>query len=235
MQLLHSRWVKLLSVALPSCWGHTLKEDQCKTSYMKVLNLSCRGNGFKLKEGSFRLNVRKKFFTIRMVRHWHRLPRDVVDDLLLETFKVSLDGALSTCSRCRCRCSLQEGWSRWHLRVFFNSSDPMILWIYSTANPNSITKATLCFLPLLSAFSKWNNQKFASLSIFSNREMRKLFSVSLSDGDKFTHAMIATLCCSGKGRPSGNLNIHAHKETNATLVNFAISSCGGTYYCLAGD
>ena len=54
------------------------------------------GNSFKLKERRFRLDIRKKIFTIRVVRHWDRLPREVVDAPCLETLTVRLDGALST-------------------------------------------------------------------------------------------------------------------------------------------
>ncbi|KFV50294.1 hypothetical protein N341_01975, partial [Tyto alba] len=52
-------------------------------------------NGFKVKEGRFRLDIRKKFITMKMVKHWNRLPREVVDAPSLKTFKARLDGALS--------------------------------------------------------------------------------------------------------------------------------------------
>jgi len=54
-----------------------------------------RGNGSKLKEGRFRLDIGKKFFTTRVVKHWPRLPREAVAAPSLAVFKARLDGALN--------------------------------------------------------------------------------------------------------------------------------------------
>ncbi|KFQ37079.1 hypothetical protein N331_10823, partial [Merops nubicus] len=48
----------------------------------------------KTREGRFRLDSRKKFFAVKVVRHWNRLPREAVDAPSLKVFKARMDGAL---------------------------------------------------------------------------------------------------------------------------------------------
>jgi len=111
-----------------------LKGPTCKKAgeehFARARSDKTRCNGFKLKEGIFRL--RKQFFMMRVVRHWNRLPTEVVDASSLEVFKARLDeqpglveGVPAHGSRIR---------TRWFLvpfqpKAFYDSTFFFKLWI----------------------------------------------------------------------------------------------------------
>ena len=64
--------------------------------FTRVDSDKTRGNGFKPRQGRFSLDIRRKFFTQSVVKHWNRLSKEVVDAPSLEAFKARLDVALGS-------------------------------------------------------------------------------------------------------------------------------------------
>ena len=79
----------------PSC-GLPVPEGAYKQAreglFTRAWSDRTRANGFKLKEGRFRLDSRRTFFAVRGERPWHRLPREAMTAPCLEVLKARLDG-----------------------------------------------------------------------------------------------------------------------------------------------
>jgi len=79
--------------AAARAWGGACKKDG-EELFIREGSDRMGGNSFKRKED--RLAVRRKFFTMRVVRPWPRSPREAVAAPSLAGLKARLDGALST-------------------------------------------------------------------------------------------------------------------------------------------
>lgn len=107
----------LFSLEKKRLWENLKGADKKKREGLFSYSDRTREGGFKLTESKFRWDVQKEFFPQRMVKHWNRLPRQVVAAPSLEVFKARSDGALSNLIQWVTSLPMTGGWSEIILKV----------------------------------------------------------------------------------------------------------------------
>jgi len=95
--------------------------------FIRACSDRIRGKGFKLEEGRLRVDIRKTFFTVRVVRQWNRVPTGVVNALSLEAFQARLDGAVSSLLYREASLPIAGGWNSMVLTVPSNPNHSTVL------------------------------------------------------------------------------------------------------------
>jgi len=109
------REIWLFSLDKRRLWGDLIMAFQYikgfykkdRETFYQVFSDRIRGNSFKLKGGRFRLVIRRTFFTMKVARHWCKLPRVVVDAPQWKFSRSGWKGLSVPCSSERCPCSWQ--------------------------------------------------------------------------------------------------------------------------------
>ena len=116
--------------------------------FERVDNCRTRGNGFKLREGGFRLGARGKFFTERVVRCWNRLSKEAVDAPSLGCSRPGWMGPWAAWSSIKCGgwwpCLWQGVWRFMILEVPSNPGHSVILYLYDTLTSFSLIESWNC-------------------------------------------------------------------------------------------
>ena len=104
----------------------TYKQER-ERLFTRVGSDRTRGNGLKLRWGRFTLDIRRTFFTQRVVKHWKRLPKEVVDAPSLEAFKARLDVAVGSLGCWLATLHIAGGWNWMSTVVLLNPGHSRIL------------------------------------------------------------------------------------------------------------